>query len=182
MTLVEILLASHRSARRRQRGCRALYLALLLALSGGPLFLLSALVMPWSTCACTPKPKQAEYDTANFARAVEQFKLQYDRCPARIGELKAITVHTRHLRDPWGRQFVIGCAPDEVLVCSLGREVLDVAPLEQHGGEGGDDCHHEHHGVPREAARIEHCERPAERRDENAAVEKRRGARAGGHD
>ncbi|HVI00058.1 MAG TPA: type II secretion system protein GspG [Enhygromyxa sp.] len=55
------------------------------------------------------KEKAAAKDIATLAQSVEMYRLQKNKCPKTVQDLKAAGVVAKVTKDPWGQDYVIKC-------------------------------------------------------------------------
>jgi hypothetical protein len=127
MDFVNILLASHRHARRQHLRYRVAFWAAVLGLALGILLFASSVIY-WPACG-GDRIGSTVREVQGIADTVRRFKAIHTRCPASMAELRTRGFISRDQRDPWGRPYVIVCSasPDLIRVCSRGRDGL--API-----------------------------------------------------
>jgi hypothetical protein len=119
-TFAAILLDLHRRTLKRARR-RCLAWAIGLWVVG--LWIVAELHRP----ACVyPRRMTARDDARQLELAIEQFRLEWERCPHGLGELIAVGRLYRGRLDPWGRQYEIACSDEQerVRVCSRGPDTV----------------------------------------------------------
>lgn len=70
------------------------------------------------------KTKAAAKDIATLSQSVEMYRLQKNKCPKSVQDLKAAGIVAKVTKDPWGQDYVIKCPGDHgpVDISSPGKD------------------------------------------------------------
>ncbi|HLT36003.1 MAG TPA: type II secretion system protein GspG [Enhygromyxa sp.] len=70
------------------------------------------------------KTKAAAKDIATLSQSVEMYRLQKNKCPKSVQDLKAAGIVAKVTKDPWGNDYVIKCPGDHgpVDISSAGKD------------------------------------------------------------